>query len=52
MAEWVEGDLPVQGINVHYYPDGGAGQAAGGVAAWVQRWGLAWTRLARSGGGL
>jgi pimeloyl-ACP methyl ester carboxylesterase len=46
MAEWVEGDLPVGGINVHYYRMGSRGKPPVLLLHGFSDGGLAWLRLA------
>lgn len=46
MAAWIEGDLPIQGINVHYYRMGTRGKPPVVLLHGFSDGGLAWTRLA------
>lgn len=47
MAEWVEGDLPIRGINVHYYRMGTQGKPPVVLLHGFSDGGLAWLRLAQ-----
>jgi pimeloyl-ACP methyl ester carboxylesterase len=47
MAEWTEGDLPVNGINIHYYRMGPQGKPPVVLLHGFSDGGLAWLRLAR-----
>ena len=46
MAKWVEGDLPVSGITVHYYRMGSRGKPPVVLLHGFSDGGLAWVRLA------